>query len=306
VVAFPGLRFVVRRLSPKTLIGGGFIDDGSRATFEPAAAETEASTGETLTAPQAAVLRVLHEHGLAPVDAQSAAYAANVREDVARAALEALAETGDALALRRPVAYVDGKAGRELLAHLVAHLEDAERAEPWSMGLTSIALSRLLDVPEPLLVRLLAEFVEDGDIAGRAGYYSTLAHQPSLAPQQRAFFDALIPPAAAQSFVPVAFANVAASVKRSSVAGASKAFDMLLARGTLVKVGDDVYLGSQIAKVQARVIEYLKRNERMTAAEFRDLLGTSRKYAVPLLEWLDARGVTIRSGDHRMLRKRAP
>jgi selenocysteine-specific elongation factor len=106
--------------------------------------------------------------------------------------------------------------------------------------------------------------------------------------------------------VPVAFANVAASVKRSSVAGASKAFDMLLARGTLVKVGDDVYLGSQIAKVQARVIEHLKRNERMTAAEFRDLLGTSRKYAVPLLEWLDARGVTIRSGDHRMLRKRAP
>ena len=32
----------------------------------------------------------------------------------------------------------------------------------------------------------------------------------------------------------------------------------------------------------------------MTAADFRDLLGTSRKYAVPLLEWLDARGITVR------------
>ena len=41
----------------------------------------------------------------------------------------------------------------------------------------------------------------------------------------------------------------------------------------------------------------------MTASEFRDLLGTSRKYAVPLLEWLDAHGVTIRNGDYRMLRK---
>jgi selenocysteine-specific elongation factor len=41
----------------------------------------------------------------------------------------------------------------------------------------------------------------------------------------------------------------------------------------------------------------------MTAADFRDLLGTSRKYAVPLLEWLDGRGVTIRSGDYRTLRK---
>ncbi len=42
----------------------------------------------------------------------------------------------------------------------------------------------------------------------------------------------------------------------------------------------------------------------MTAAEFRDLIGTSRKYAVPLLEWLDARGVTLRNGDYRTLRKR--
>jgi selenocysteine-specific elongation factor len=41
----------------------------------------------------------------------------------------------------------------------------------------------------------------------------------------------------------------------------------------------------------------------MTAAEFRDILGTSRKYAVPLLEWLDVHGVTIRNGDFRTLRK---
>jgi hypothetical protein len=37
-------------------------------------------------------------------------------------------------------------------------------------------------------------------------------------------------------------------------------------------------------------------------ARFRDLIGTSRKYAVPLLEWFDAVGITIRSGDVRTLR----
>jgi selenocysteine-specific elongation factor len=49
----------------------------------------------------------------------------------------------------------------------------------------------------------------------------------------------------------------------------------------------------------------LREHGRMTAAEFRDLLGTTRKYAVPLLEWLDAHAVTIRNGDYRTLRKRA-
>jgi selenocysteine-specific elongation factor len=38
-------------------------------------------------------------------------------------------------------------------------------------------------------------------------------------------------------------------------------------------------------------------------AEFRDLIGTSRKYAVPLLEWFDAAGITLRNGDVRVLRQ---
>ena len=37
-------------------------------------------------------------------------------------------------------------------------------------------------------------------------------------------------------------------------------------------------------------------------ATFRDLVGTSRKYAVPLLEWFDATGITHRAGDMRVLR----
>jgi selenocysteine-specific elongation factor len=41
----------------------------------------------------------------------------------------------------------------------------------------------------------------------------------------------------------------------------------------------------------------------MTVAEARDLLATSRKYVLPLLEHLDATGVTLREGDYRRLRR---
>ncbi|HEV7179519.1 MAG TPA: SelB C-terminal domain-containing protein, partial [Candidatus Baltobacteraceae bacterium] len=58
--------------------------------------------------------------------------------------------------------------------------------------------------------------------------------------------------------------------------------------------------------IQGRVEAFLLREKQMTMAQFRDLAGSSRKYAVPLLEWFDARGITVRSGDFRMLRaKRA-
>jgi selenocysteine-specific elongation factor len=291
-VAFPGVRFVARRPSPKNLLGGGYIEGLDVAPVDDAN-----------TAAEAAVLAVLRHRGLAALELDAIAFAANLREAAARSALETLAARDDVVALRRPPAYVDAAAAREVLARIVGYLEGIERAQPWVMGVTSIALARELAIGEPLLVRLLAEFVEHGKLAGRGGYYATLDHQPSLSARQRELFDALVPADETAALAPVPFPTVATAVRRSQVDGASQAFDTMLARGALVKVGDDLYRGTQIAAIRARVERYLHDNERMTASAFRDLLGTSRKFAVPLLEWLDARGVTLRVGNDRVLRK---
>ena len=75
-----------------------------------------------------------------------------------------------------------------------------------------------------------------------------------------------------------------------------------VATGTLVKVGTDVYRGRQIAEIRRRLEEAIRRDGPITMARFRDAVGTSRKYAVPLMEWFDATGVTVRDGDIRRLR----
>ena len=185
------------------------------------------------------------------------------------------------------------------------HLETAHATEPWSLGVTSIALARDLAIEENLLVRVLGAFVEDGRLANRGGYYATLDHQARLSEEQQALFDDAMPLDGAQPLLPVAADSFLATLRASRVAGAQKAYDTLVARGALVKVGDSIYRGSQIAQIRARVESHLRSRESMTAAEFRDLLGTSRKYAVPLLEWFDARGITVRSGDLRTLRKKS-
>jgi selenocysteine-specific elongation factor len=291
-IAFPGVRFVLRRPSPKTLLGGGYVE-----SLDVDSGGDAASQAET------AVLAALRKDGLRALDLSAIAFDANLREDVARTALENLAARDEVLTLRRPAAYVEGAAACEVLARVVAHLEEAQQARPWTLGVTSIALAREIGVAEALLVRVLAEFVENGRLAARGGYYATLDYQPALSPSQRDLFDHLVPRKEVQPFAPVPFSDVADAVKRSEVEGAAQALDTLLARGALVKVGGDLYRGSQIAAIRARVQRYLLDNEHMTAAAFRDLLGTTRKYAVPLLEWLDARGVTLRVGDYRTLRK---
>ena len=56
----------------------------------------------------------------------------------------------------------------------------------------------------------------------------------------------------------------------------------------------------------ARVVAFLREHQAITPQEIKDLLGISRKYAIPLLEWLDTQRLTIRVGDKRVLRDGTP
>ncbi|MGA2761105.1 MAG: selenocysteine-specific translation elongation factor [Candidatus Cybelea sp.] len=292
VVAFPGVTFVLRRPSPMVLLGGGVVEGTESAN----AAEAESPD-------EAAVLAVLNDRALDAVEPSAIATAANLRAAVALDVLERLVERGAVINVSKPRAYVSAASAASLLARVLDQLDLAHNEEPWAMGVTSIALSRALGVAELLLVRILEHYVDGGRLVNRDGYYAALGYRPSLTAEQREFFDNLVPPDEAKPFLPAPFASAVAAVKLARLAGCSKAFDTMLAQGELVKVGDDLYRGSQIAGVRARVEAHLTESERMTAAEFRDLIGTSRKYAVPLLEWLDAHGVTIRNGDYRTLRR---
>ncbi|MCC6420189.1 MAG: SelB C-terminal domain-containing protein [Gemmataceae bacterium] len=98
---------------------------------------------------------------------------------------------------------------------------------------------------------------------------------------------------------PASFAGAAGG----NAANLKDLFDVCVAEGYLVPVGGDVYLHAEAeAEMRRRLAERLAGNATgLTVAEIRDLLGTTRKYAVPLCEYLDRVGVTRREGDLRLL-----
>lgn len=169
------------------------------------------------------------------------------------------------------------------------------------MGATSIAISRALDVSEPELVALLADEIEAGRVTLCEGYYAAAGHQAALDEDQRAFFAGLFDESRGVAAGPPPFARVFAEVRRSTIPGLAAAFETRLARGELVRIGDALYGLPELARIVARLEAYLRDNGSITPAQFRDLLGTSRKYALPLLEWFDARDITVRVGDKRCL-----
>ena len=80
-------------------------------------------------------------------------------------------------------------------------------------------------------------------------------------------------------------------------------FDVSVAEGQLVRISDELYLHADAeAEMRRRISERLAQGgPGLTVAEIRDLLGTTRKYAVPLCEYLDRVGLTRREGDLRLL-----
>ncbi|KMT21565.1 selenocysteine-specific translation elongation factor [Clostridium cylindrosporum] len=79
-------------------------------------------------------------------------------------------------------------------------------------------------------------------------------------------------------------------------------FDSLVESNVLVKVADDIYLYKEYLDLaREKIVDFLKENGEITAAQFRDLISASRKYAVPILEYFDGEKVTKRVEDRRIL-----
>jgi selenocysteine-specific elongation factor len=80
----------------------------------------------------------------------------------------------------------------------------------------------------------------------------------------------------------------------------------LVADGRAVRAGRDLAFTAEALDVaQEAVVHLAGQTGRVTLAQVRDRLGISRKFAQGLLEALDARGITRRVGDERILRRRA-
>jgi selenocysteine-specific elongation factor len=85
-------------------------------------------------------------------------------------------------------------------------------------------------------------------------------------------------------------------------ARAQQIVTLLLRERVLVKVSDDlVFHASALQALRAQLAAEKQKSQRIDVARFKDLTGVSRKYAIPLLEYLDRERVTRRIGDERVI-----
>lgn len=81
------------------------------------------------------------------------------------------------------------------------------------------------------------------------------------------------------------------------------ALQILIDEGALLRLKDNIiYHENALSEAEKFLREHLSQNNEITAAEFRDLLGITRKHAIPLLEYFDTARITLRVEDKRVIR----
>jgi selenocysteine-specific elongation factor len=139
-------------------------------------------------------------------------------------------------------------------------------------------------------------FVEDGTLLRRADHQARLgAGLAALAERVHGLYRgaALQPPLTREVAVAVG----------ASDADVAQVLERLVAEGHLVCVKPDLYFDAPaLGALKAAVVDFIGRHGEMNTGQFKELSGTTRKYAIPLSEYFDRERVTIRVGDVRRLR----
>ena len=118
--------------------------------------------------------------------------------------------------------------------------------------------------------------------------------------EHKKIYDELISSFISGGFQPPSIEELVKNVKNPK--NHQQVLHALIESGELIKINDDFYLHSDYYKKAIELIrQFIEENKEISLGEFRDLLNTTRKYALPLLEYFDQNKVTKRLGEKRIL-----
>ena len=298
VVALRQDRFILRRPSPAETIGGGQVVDPhpKRRYKRFNEAKLEELTQLMIGTPEEILMQSARQSGL--IARKKLIENAGLEPDQAQQAVNGLLAEGALTLIDGKQLLIPTDQLERLQSALLQSLADFHQQNPLLPGMPRERLRTENNLPAELFDPLIARLAAADAVVAENASVRLAGHRIQLTAVQQQKIDTLLKDFSAQPTTPP-------SVKESQSAIGEELVTVLVQTGQLIQLGEDVLLQPDVLEeMQAAVIEIIQQNGSITLAELRDRFNTSRKYAVAVLEYLDATGVTARKGDGRVLRKK--
>ena len=306
VLLLPGDRFILRQFSPVVTVGGGVVIDGKPLRHR---------RGDALVATALQMLARGNRDEILLAMTENRTGAVSTREVVARtgwteaeiaASARRLAESGKLRAIsapQQPLVLASARRVAECAAKLRAAVDAFHREDPLLPGIPRHDLRSRTGSPRAeLFDSSLGDLLKagtltiTGDLVQRAGRAVALSPEEERAKRliEREFESAGLEVPS----LPAVLAKLPVEAQR-----AQKILQILLREQVLVRVTPELlFHRSAVARLREQLVRYRQeKGARLPVPAFKELTGVTRKYAIPLLEYLDRQQVTRRVGDERVI-----
>ena len=304
LAAKPGDRFVVRFYSPLETIGGGVVLDddprrhkaGDQAVLEALAIKESGSGDQKL-------IQAAAEGGTALPSLDKLAVQLNMdREELGRA-LDGLCAAGKLLE-PLPGRYLALGVLDSLWEGCRALLEQYHKTNPLHAGMKVAELRQKLmrNAEQTVADAILAELVHEGKLKTVAGRYALANFSVQLTKRQRSIRERLLKQYSQAGLEAPGLDEMYAGFTPNEQTDCRQVVESLVSSGELVMLTPQLCVHPSVYReICQQTRAHMERSETLTLAEFRDMLSTSRKYALAVLEYFDKNKILKKEGDLRRM-----
>ena len=305
LLLLPGDRFIVRQFSPVITIGGGLVLDA--LARRPMRRDTgRVAFLETLEqGKHEAALAAMTERALFGLNFEEIVARTGWMEKEIRDAVEKLSAAGRVRVVSaEPMALVSGKLFDEVRKKIAEKVEKYQKENPLLPGITREDLRASLGkrVRTETFRAALEELTAQGKLETAGEFVKKAGSAVALRPEEAKAKEQIEAAFAAAS---LAVPSVQEVLQKLTVEAkrAEKLLQILLREKSLVRVSPElIFHRHALAQLKEQLSTYKKaKGDRITVPSFKELTGITRKYAIPLLEYLDRERVTRRAGDERVI-----
>jgi selenocysteine-specific elongation factor len=253
------------------------------------------------------VVLYLKEAGPGGIGERALSMLANITQKELRGLLQDMMSRGKVIQFDRETPrFVHQEAFEKLRQLLLGQLDDFHRKEPLRAGINKEELFGRLPrgADGKLCNELIQRLTRQGEIIQEKDLVRLSSHQIELAGKQDEVREKIESIYREASLQPPFFREVAHSLGVPD-SEARQILSWMLEQGLLIKVKEDMYFHyGALDDLKQQLLDLFEEQEEITTPQFKELTQTSRKYTIPLLEFLDASRFTIRVGDVRRLRQK--
>ncbi|UCF88935.1 MAG: selenocysteine-specific translation elongation factor [bacterium] len=309
-VALPGDRFVIRSYSPMTTIGGGNLIDplprkhrrNRQRVIDHLSSLEGGDAGHR-------VLTFLHEAGEYGMEGAVLSVRTGLEMKDLTELLSGLSEEGKVVVAGKGEAVLvySAAAFDGIKDRLVKALEKFHQANPARAGIgrEELRMRVARQLPDRPYRNLLAALQEQGSVTLDGDTVRMGSHEASLTPEQEVLAGKVLN-LLGKAKLSSPFSGEMAEELKASVGDLKSTLNLLADRGDLVRIKDDYFISSAAhAHLMKGVQDYFESRQEMALSDFREIVDTTRKWMIPLLEYLDRTQVTMRKGDVRIKRRSA-